>query len=226
MFPTIPPPSPSRAADRGRRADAAPKAPSPTSASRSGRAKCSASPALSGRGAPSSCARSQARIRSPPAGQGQRRSPPARSGPRDALDHGVVLVPEDRKAQGLILPQTIAENLALGNYPRVAPSGWITSARTQDFRRERHLAISDQGDADRCSSASFRAETSRRWSSPRASCASRRSSSSTSRRAASTSARAPRFTTSSPISRAAAWQSSSSAPTSTRCWASPTASWC
>jgi ribose transport system ATP-binding protein len=55
------------------------------------------------------------------------------SGPRDALDHGVVLVPEDRKAQGLILPQTIAENLALGNYPRVAPSGWITSARTLEF---------------------------------------------------------------------------------------------
>ena len=55
------------------------------------------------------------------------------SGPRDALDHGVVLVPEDRKAQGLILPQTIAENLALGNYRRVAPSGWITSTRTLDF---------------------------------------------------------------------------------------------
>ena len=55
------------------------------------------------------------------------------SGPRDALDHGVVLVPEDRKAQGLILPQTIAENLALGNYARVAPSGWITSARVQDY---------------------------------------------------------------------------------------------
>jgi ribose transport system ATP-binding protein len=31
------------------------------------------------------------------------------------------------------LPQTIAENLALGNYRRVAPSGWITSARTLDF---------------------------------------------------------------------------------------------
>jgi ribose transport system ATP-binding protein len=57
------------------------------------------------------------------------------SGPRDALDHGVVLVPEDRKAQGLILLQTIAENLALGNYPRVAPSGWITSARTHDFAK-------------------------------------------------------------------------------------------
>ena len=54
-------------------------------------------------------------------------------GPGDALNHGVVLVPEDRKAQGLILPQTIAENLALGNYPRVAPSGWITAARTRIF---------------------------------------------------------------------------------------------
>ncbi len=54
-------------------------------------------------------------------------------GPRDALDHGVVLVPEDRKAQGLILPQTIADNLALGNYERVSPSGWVTSAKTHEF---------------------------------------------------------------------------------------------
>jgi ribose transport system ATP-binding protein len=54
-------------------------------------------------------------------------------GPRDALDHGVVLVPEDRKAQGLILAQTIADNLALGNYDRVAPSGWVTTAKTQKF---------------------------------------------------------------------------------------------
>jgi ribose transport system ATP-binding protein len=54
-------------------------------------------------------------------------------GPRDALSHGIVLVPEDRKAQALILPQTIADNLALGNYGRVAPSGWISRGRTQDF---------------------------------------------------------------------------------------------
>jgi ribose transport system ATP-binding protein len=54
-------------------------------------------------------------------------------GPRDPLAHGVVLVPEDRKTQGLILPQTIAENLALGNYDRVAPAGWITKGRTHAF---------------------------------------------------------------------------------------------
>jgi len=29
--------------------------------------------------------------------------------------------------------QTIADNLALGNYRRVPPSGWISAARTQDF---------------------------------------------------------------------------------------------
>jgi ribose transport system ATP-binding protein len=55
--------------------------------------------------------------------------------PRDALARGVALVPEDRKGQALILPQTIADNLALGNYGRVAPSGWITRGRTQEFAR-------------------------------------------------------------------------------------------
>jgi len=54
-------------------------------------------------------------------------------GPGDALKQGVVLVPEDRKAQGLILEQTIADNLALGNYSRVAPSGWVTGTRTEAF---------------------------------------------------------------------------------------------
>jgi ribose transport system ATP-binding protein len=57
------------------------------------------------------------------------------NGPADALAHGVVLVPEDRKAQGLILGQTICENLALGNYERFAPSGWITSGRTEAFAK-------------------------------------------------------------------------------------------
>jgi ribose transport system ATP-binding protein len=55
------------------------------------------------------------------------------AGPKDALARGIVLVPEDRKAQGLILQQTISENLALGNYSRVSPSGWITSGRINSF---------------------------------------------------------------------------------------------
>jgi ribose transport system ATP-binding protein len=69
-------------------------------------------------------------------------------GPADALAQGVVLVPEDRKAQGLILGQTIGENLALGNYQRVAPSGWITSGRTQAFARRGIARFLIKGSAD------------------------------------------------------------------------------
>ncbi|ODN70690.1 Ribose import ATP-binding protein RbsA [Methylobrevis pamukkalensis] len=55
------------------------------------------------------------------------------SSPRDALDKGIVLVPEDRKAQGLVLDHSIAENLALGNYPTVAPSGWVSPKAVERF---------------------------------------------------------------------------------------------
>ncbi len=53
--------------------------------------------------------------------------------PSVALDHGIVLVPEDRKAQGVLLDHTIADNLALGNYPRVAPSGWVSPRAVERF---------------------------------------------------------------------------------------------
>ena len=53
--------------------------------------------------------------------------------PRDALDHGIVLVPEDRKAQGLVLAHSIADNLALGNYDRIAPNGWVTPRAVEQF---------------------------------------------------------------------------------------------
>ena len=58
-----------------------------------------------------------------------------------------MLVPEDRKAQGLILAQTIAENLALGNYARVAPIGWITRGAVQRFRSRRASPLPHQGHA-------------------------------------------------------------------------------
>ena len=69
-------------------------------------------------------------------------------GPRDPLANGIVLVPEDRKAQGLILPQTIAENLALGNFDRVAPTGWITKGRTRAFAARAISRFVIKGSAD------------------------------------------------------------------------------
>jgi ribose transport system ATP-binding protein len=53
--------------------------------------------------------------------------------PRDAIEAGVVLVPEDRKGQGVVLDHTVATNLALGNYDRLAPDGWLLPAKVGTF---------------------------------------------------------------------------------------------
>ena len=53
--------------------------------------------------------------------------------PQDAIRHGIVLVPEDRKQQGLVLQHSIANNIAYANMNEVAPSGWITARRVASF---------------------------------------------------------------------------------------------
>ncbi|PTE09635.1 sugar ABC transporter ATP-binding protein [Mesorhizobium helmanticense] len=55
------------------------------------------------------------------------------NGPAAAIKAGVVLVPEDRKAQGVVLDQTIGENLAFGNFDHVAPKGWVFPKAVQKF---------------------------------------------------------------------------------------------
>ncbi|RVC43567.1 sugar ABC transporter ATP-binding protein [Mesorhizobium sp. M4A.F.Ca.ET.090.04.2.1] len=55
------------------------------------------------------------------------------NGPAAAIRAGVVLVPEDRKAQGVVLEQTIGENLAFGNFDHVAPKGWVFPKAVQKF---------------------------------------------------------------------------------------------
>jgi ribose transport system ATP-binding protein len=47
-------------------------------------------------------------------------------GPRDAIRHGLALLPEDRKLQGLVLPLTIADNVALAAPDKLrAPVGLV-----------------------------------------------------------------------------------------------------
>jgi ribose transport system ATP-binding protein len=60
----------------------------------------------------------------------------ALNGPRDAIDAGVVLVPEDRKAQGVVLDMSIADNIALANLDHVATGGGFISPR-----RVREVAV-------------------------------------------------------------------------------------
>lgn len=53
--------------------------------------------------------------------------------PRDAIRNGVVLVPEDRKLQGVVLDHSIAENIGYANLREVASGGPITARKLHDF---------------------------------------------------------------------------------------------
>jgi ribose transport system ATP-binding protein len=55
------------------------------------------------------------------------------TGPSDAIAAGLVLVPEDRKAQGVLLDQSVEANIALGNYDAVAPGGWVNPKNVRAF---------------------------------------------------------------------------------------------
>jgi ABC-type sugar transport system ATPase subunit len=71
--------------------------------------------------------------------------------PRDALDNGMVLIPEDRKQQGLVMIQTVAFNIAL---PWV--DQWITGCMPNSKKRRRIVdrAVNDfavkVADVDQC----------------------------------------------------------------------------
>lgn len=53
--------------------------------------------------------------------------------PKDAIDNGIVLVPEDRKQHGLVLKHSIQENIAYSNMDAVTKSGWIIGRLVSDF---------------------------------------------------------------------------------------------
>lgn len=53
--------------------------------------------------------------------------------PKDAIRAGIVLVPEDRKLQGLAIKHSIAENIAYANLNQVATKGWVTRGNVNDF---------------------------------------------------------------------------------------------
>jgi ribose transport system ATP-binding protein len=55
--------------------------------------------------------------------------------PRDAIAAGIQLVPEDRKAQGLILDLTLRENVALAGLPTYRRWGLLNRAREREVAR-------------------------------------------------------------------------------------------
>lgn len=53
--------------------------------------------------------------------------------PIDAIRERLVLVPDDRKALGVVLPHTIGDNMAYNNFDQIAPKGWLEPSRTATF---------------------------------------------------------------------------------------------
>ncbi|NVZ60604.1 sugar ABC transporter ATP-binding protein [Pseudomonas gingeri] len=64
-----------------------------------------------------------------------------------AIRAGVVLIPEDRKAEGVVLGQTIAENLAYCNLDRLSACGVMDNGRVMAFALERIAALGIKGQA-------------------------------------------------------------------------------
>ena len=144
--------------------------------------------------------------------------------PQDAIRHGIVLVPEDRKQQGLVLQHSIANNIAYANMQQVAPAGWITARKVASFAKAISRNLVSKAKAIR-TPMRCRAAISKRWSSPNGWHAIQRWWFWTSRRAALMWARAPRSMTSSWALPPKGARSSLSALILKRFWVSQTASW-
>lgn len=56
--------------------------------------------------------------------------------PGDAIRKGIILVPEDRKLQGVILPHSLRENFAYSNFESVGKLGWVSSRKVRSFAAE------------------------------------------------------------------------------------------
>jgi ribose transport system ATP-binding protein len=60
--------------------------------------------------------------------------------PRDAIARGIFLVPEDRKRCGLLLEESICENILLPNLPRTSAGGMVQEAKSlenAEFQKKR-----------------------------------------------------------------------------------------
>jgi ribose transport system ATP-binding protein len=53
--------------------------------------------------------------------------------PADAIAAGIVMVPEDRKLQGVVIDHPIGENIVYSNLDKVGRRGWITRSAVRSF---------------------------------------------------------------------------------------------
>jgi len=67
--------------------------------------------------------------------------PVALNAPRDAIGHGIALIPEDRLRQGVVLEHSVADNLCLSIFDRLSNMGWITAPKAKAVVDEKIAAL-------------------------------------------------------------------------------------
>src|SRR5262249_13350993 len=60
---------------------------------------------------------------------------------RDAINHGIYLVPEDRRGEGLVVRMTVRENITLPSLPRFARMGLISRSREDQVATQQVAAL-------------------------------------------------------------------------------------
>jgi ribose transport system ATP-binding protein len=68
--------------------------------------------------------------------------------PAAAIRAGVTLVPEDRKAEGIVLDMAIADNIAVCNLDRLADGGWVRPGRVRSVAEQAIQRLQVKGAAD------------------------------------------------------------------------------
>lgn len=67
--------------------------------------------------------------------------------PADAIKNGIVLVPEDRKLQGVILMHSLADNIMYANMESVSSLGWINQSNIDNFASSNIHKFGVKGDS-------------------------------------------------------------------------------
>ena len=56
--------------------------------------------------------------------------------PQEAIKHGIVMVPEDRKSLGLLLDQSNSQNISIANFDVFLRSGWVQPSEIKNFAQK------------------------------------------------------------------------------------------
>ncbi|MGY0398909.1 MAG: sugar ABC transporter ATP-binding protein [Ostreibacterium sp.] len=67
--------------------------------------------------------------------------------PLDSIEKGIILVPEDRKLQGLVLEHSLTENIGYSNMQSIKKNGLINQRKLKQFAQQqiKHFGVKGQG---------------------------------------------------------------------------------